>query len=186
MGHDTPELGDAGQGDPPAAVGAYGDLDRSTRASVLGDAGSVSVDEEVGIDRDHACLRSQSCMRSRSATSRSSGSPPGAVTQRIRARRRFFASPSSSWRRSPASTSARNGLRSSAARFLARINNSSGSSMVVFIQGTVHPYLRFNNAPAHGRESSSESAREMVSEKRRATDALAVERLAPRRRLHGQ
>ena len=102
-------------------------------APVLGRGRSMRVDEQVRVERDHRPRRRPSCMASRSATSMPRGTPPLTVTQAMAVALRLLRAGLCSCARKPVATRSRKGRRSSAARFLAATNSSSGRSMVVFI-----------------------------------------------------
>ena len=92
--------------------------------------------------RDYRWCRSHSCIAARSDTSTPGGSPPATVIQQFAgtfARRREEACASSA--RRPRSIRARSGWRSSAARFFAAMNSSSGISTVIFIVECIFLHL---------------------------------------------
>jgi len=137
----APELRHNRGRDPPAGGGLAGPFDGGACRAMLRSGRAVRVNEEVRIERDHRGRRRRSCIASRFETSIPSGTPPSTVTHLIAALRRFVRERPASCVRSPHATRSRSDTRSSAARFLAATNKSSGRSKVVFIRVYTLPYL---------------------------------------------
>src|SRR3989442_13912675 len=83
MSDDAPEFCQASQADPPLPEISRGLFNCPAHFLMLRRRSAVCIDKNVAIDCDHRFLRNHSCMATRSERSRSAGSPPFTVTQRI-------------------------------------------------------------------------------------------------------
>jgi len=139
MRHNAPEFSDAWQTNTPTLGMSQSLQNRTARSLMLRRPFTMSINENVRIDRDHLFLSNQSYMASRLDRSIPRGSPPLTVTRRTSL---FLGRPPGFRRtsRRPSSNMALKGRRSEAALRFASINSSSGSSTVVFMLPYYHIY----------------------------------------------